>query len=299
MVKGGFIPRAKKSLDKRFSLTRNFGAPSLNIPLAFSVEDLKGDISGPREQGENLCSAMTTSEIGADEWGIPMSGAFQAMAISLCCGRPLFNIGASVDDALKSGREYGFLPKNKEPFSWEEKGESFVCEYTNWPQELIELAKRYRIAGGDFVVDGPYDAFDNFRTQLYAHRPNNGISLGIPWFQTFNGTGPNGIVHTPDPTYGLTWHNIEMKGFDRIGGIDYIKCRSWNKADGARTYFYFSRPIFNLMLGMAGAIGKMYKSTDEQVVGQLKDTPRNLIEFMLDLYNQVLFKYRQLQYKHQ
>lgn len=291
----GLLPTRPKGIDKRFSLTKNFGAASLDLPEKFSIEDEKGDINGPRDQGQNLCSAYTTTELGADEFGIPMSAAFQAMAISLTSRKPLYIQGTDLHSALKSGRVYGFLPKEKEPFSWEEKGEAFVCEPANWPYPLLHEAEKYRIKGGDFIVDGSYDHFDNCRSALYQHKPDNGISVGMPWYTSFGSTKRDGIVMAPQG--GFSWHNVAFKGWFTKNGIEYVIVRSWEKTGGDNSYFYFNRAFFNQLMGTWGAMAKMYKGVGDEVIDQLRNDATSISEMILDLYYIVLHKLYTLQYK--
>lgn len=289
---GGFVPRAKKAHDKRFSLTRNFGAPSLILPERFSVEDEKGDINGQRDQLRNFCTACTSSEIGADEWGKPMSQKFQALAISLIYRKPIYIQGAPIDVAMKSGRFYGFLPLDKEPQNIKDSDyEPYICDPANWPQDSSHSleALKYKIPGGDFVVDGPYDHFDNYRAQLYWHKPDNGIALGMPWWASIS-SALNGIVDSF--LWGtIFWHAVSVKGFEPKDGQMRIKVRSWDKNKGKDSYFFFNRETFNRILSTPGAIGKMYLNVDESMVEDLKERKLSITEQILNLYYQVLFRF--------
>jgi hypothetical protein len=289
----GFVPRPKKAHDKRFSLTRNFGAASLILPERFSVKGEKGDINGQRNQLHNFCTACTSSEIGADEWGKPMSMKFAALCISLIIGKRLDIEGASIDAMMKAGRVYGFLPLEKEPENIRKsKDEKYICEAQNWPSDASTAleAIKYRIPGGDFVVDGPYDHFDNFRSALYAHKPDNGISLGIPWYQSIS-MSPSGIVRA---LFGnISWHDTYVEGWEEIEGETRIKVRSWDIGAGDDSYYYFNRELFNKIMKVNGSIGKIYMHTDESLVEDLKERNLSLYEQILNLYYFLLFKLAQ------
>lgn len=288
-MKLGFKPLPLTAIDLRFGLTRNFGAPSLDLPRKYDVEDEKGDITGPRDQGENMCTAYALSEIGSDEHGIPMSPDFQAMLISLIAGLPVYQWGASIRNAMKSGNLFGFLPVDKCPFKWEEKGEAFVCEPANWPPELLTIAEQYRMPGGYFLVDGPYDAFDNFRAQLFQHRPDNGIAIGIPWYRSFNDADEhNGFI--PEPVGFIGWHAITVKGFRRVDGMEVLRVRSWDgKKFGNRSYGYFTRERFNQVMAVQGAEGRMFKDVAEDLVEALKNERLSLREIYLNFYYKLIF----------
>jgi len=287
----GFIPRARKAHDRRFSVTKNFGVSSLVLPSRFSVEDSKGDVNGPRDQLRNFCTAATGSEIGADEHGKKMSMKFQALAISLVRGEPLYQSGATIDEGMKAGRIYGFLPLEKEPKNIQESEyEPYICDPANWPKDSSHTieALKYKIPGGDFVVDGPYDHFDNFRSTIYAHKPDNGISLGIPW-RTSISLARDGIVS--DPLWGDTfWHDVDMKGWETINGEERIRVRSWDRISGDHSYFFFNRKQFNALLSTAGAIGKIYKNIDESVIEDLKERDLSIYEQIINLLYVIRFK---------
>lgn len=299
LPQSGFLPKPKDHFHDRFSLTRVFGAASLDLPLRFSVEDAKGDINGPRQQRLNFCTACTQSEIGADEWGIPMSQKFQALAISLIIHAPLYNAGSSIDDSMKSGRVYGFLPLDKEPDSIKNLDESTfyeptICDPSNWPSSVFTDALKYQITGGDFYVDGPYDAFDNYRSQLYQHRPDNGISCGVPWYSSFNATRSDGLV--AGPAGPNSWHDIDMKGWETIHGVPYIVIRSWDLDAGKDTYFYFNRAIWNQIMAVPGSVGKIFKNVNEVLVNDLKERRASLAEQITNLYYLISFKLSQIKH---
>jgi hypothetical protein len=294
----GFIPKPKDHFHNRFSITRNFGAASLDLPARFSVEDAKGDINGPRQQFNNFCSAATQSEIGADEFGIPMSQKFAALAISQIIKQPLYIAGASIDDSMKAGTTYGYLPLAQEPDNIKElqpfqNAEPTICEISNWPADIFAKALKYIISGGHFYIDGPYDAFDNFRSQIYQHRPDNGISCGVPWYSIFNRTPSTGIVRAPGGTVAA-WHDVDMKGWETINGALYIVIRSWDLNEGKDTYFYFSRAAWNAIMAVPGAVGKMFKNADESLVNDLKQRRLSISEQIMNLYYQISFKLSQL-----
>lgn len=284
----GLRPEPRTAIDKRFSLTRRFGTPSLDLPREFDVENEKGDIRGPRSQRDNHCTAETLAEIGSDEHGIPMSADFQAMLISLISGYPIHTMGATIKNAMKSGNLFGFLPEDKTPEVFKDKDEAYVNETANWDPKLLEIAEQYRARGGHFLVDGPYDHFDNFRAHLNQHAPDNGIAIGIPWYRSFNDTPSSGIVPAGDEL--ISWHAITVKGFRRVDGQDVIRVRSWSgKRFGNRSYAYFTRARFNELLSVPGAEGRMYKDIPDDAIAALKAERLNLSEVFLNFYYKLIF----------
>lgn len=294
-LKKGFVPKPRDHFHDRFSLTRTFGAASADLPARFSVEDARGDVNGPQQQLENFCTACTQAEMAADQWGVAMSMKFSALAISLVNHSPIYSSGASIDDGMKSGRVYGYLPLSLEPQNIQDMGagdEAKICDPSNWPSSVYAAALKYQIAGGDFYVDGPYDAFDNYRAAIYQHRPDNGIAVGLPWYSLFNQTPETGIARAPSG--GFAWHDVDMKGWETINGVLYIKIRSWDIDSGADTYFYFSRSIWNKLMAVQGSVGKMFKPVDAVLADQLKNTRASLAEQLMNLYYQVSFKLAQI-----
>lgn len=280
---GGLKPTPRSRRD--FSLTRTFGAPSLDLPRRYDVEDEKGDITGPREQEENFCTAYAISEIGSDEFGVPMCAHFQAAAISRLTGWAILN-GADMRIATLSGNKIGFLPARSCPYHRQEADRLFLCTWANWPQSLKDEASLYKMPAF-FEVDGPYDPFDNYRAALYRHRPDNGIAVGIPWYRSFNSTPPSGIAPKPDTL--VSWHAVTVKGFEKRRGTEVIKIRSWSgKSFGRRSYAYFDRETFNALMRTRGSIGYMYKDVPDTLIEQLRAARVSLVDRVFDLTSELL-----------
>lgn len=282
---GGLKPTARSRRD--FSLTKVFGAPSLDIPRQYDVEDEKGDINQPRVQEDMFCLAYAISELGADEHGIPMDAHFQAAFMGLLAGAPILN-GADMRVGIKSGRTFGFLPTSLCPFHNQDVTREHIADWNNWPWHLVDEAGKYKMPAF-FKVDGPYDAFDNHRAQLYRHKPDNGIALGIPWYESFNETGSNGIVKPGEGAY--FWHAVTVKGYRYINNKEYVRVRSWSgRMFGKNSYGYFTREQFNKLLATAGSISFMYKDIPDNLILSLKERQLDLLEILLDLRSRVLIK---------
>jgi len=279
---GGLLPTPRSRKD--FSATRAFGAPSLDLPARYDVEDEKGDVAGPRTQEHNFCTAYAVSELGSDEHGVPMDAHFQAAAIGMLAGAPILG-GADMRDAIRSGRTFGFLPVSRCPFHGERTPREILGDAGKWPNltELLEVAADYRMPAF-FKIDGPYDPFDNLRAHLYAQRPDNGVVIGIPWYENFNRA--RGIIPAPKGSY--TWHAVTVKGFRTVKGQEVLRVRSWNGTSfGDESYAYLTRERFNALMTTWGAIAFMYKDVPDDLIASLRERRLDLQEVILDLLSRL------------
>jgi hypothetical protein len=275
----GYLPTPRSRKD--FSLAKVFGVSNLDLPDEFDL----GAVRRPVTQGQNLCTSEALAEDASDEFGIEMDSNWQAGKISLAFGQPIYKRGTDMRKAMDSGRIFGFLPKKLSPFSWEKKGEEFICAWENWPRELDELAAGYRRAAYFNVLkDSPYDAYDTMRTALHEH--GNRILVGMPWYQSFN-SAKKGFITRAEGSF--TWHAVTVKGWGKKG----MKVRSWSGTNGGdKSYYYFPRSVWNECFAKEGAIAFMYRDVDINLIDSIKQRDFSISEILLDLYSKLLIKVR-------
>lgn len=160
--------------------------------------------------------------------------------------------GANVRDACNAAVTYGFIRKNQSPFTYNEnkttdKTRDFLANWLNWPKSLDVLAAINRL-GSFFAVDGPYDAFDNFRSALYKNYQtgvNCGILFGLNWRPEWTYMAKGMIVDNYTLSLG-DGHMVYLRGVTYFNGIPYIKMQqSWGKDIGDNGIFYLPRNVIN------------------------------------------------------
>ena len=127
--------------------------------------------------------------------------------------------GHSLRTQAKVACNFGVLPKELSPFSWQDKGEEFISNPDNWDKSLDLKAEPYK-AGGFFSVvkDSPYDTYDSIRVSLAMHDVDKeGITVGIKWFGEFNSTPDEGILPTPNEKGFSCGHNIQVYDWNEKG----------------------------------------------------------------------------------
>lgn len=113
----------------------------------------------------------------------------------------------------------------------------------------------------DIQKGGDLDWFDACRVAMILGKPEGrAVSIGSPWFPEF--MNPlDGIIQVPNwsitvpgtSIQRITWHNWAMKGWNTFNGAPYITSKPWIGPDyGLKGFSYFSRPIFNTLMNIAG-----------------------------------------------
>lgn len=128
------------------------------------------------QKGSDYCSAFATdtaSSIQEDivpcpEWGFAMSKMLS---------NDLEEWGQDLRTACKRVVKYGTLPKDKSPYSLDNKDDTFLRDIKNW-EFLDHYASPYR-KKSFLKVEGQYDSYDDIRATMWKF--NSAVILGVKW----------------------------------------------------------------------------------------------------------------------
>lgn len=160
--------------------------------------------------------------------------------------------GANLRDAANALVNYGSLPKNQSPFTYDENKPSdqsrdFLANWNNWPANLDAIASAYKL-GSYLTTDGPYDAFDNICSALYTNflqKVPCGVIFGLNWRPEWV-FAEGGIINENYATSSGGGHAVYLIGVSFINSIPYIVCQnSWGKAVGNRGLYFLPRNVIN------------------------------------------------------
>lgn len=244
----GLIPLPKDKRDRSHHLT--FGGVSISdLPAEYIVEPKDIDDQG----GTQFCTAYATSESAETQFDKIFSPDFSTAAISQEAGKNIAFSGANLRDAMKAGKNYGFLPQTSAPVNWRETSPEFVANLQNWPEALREEAKQYRM-DSFYAVDGPRDFFDNIRMAIWIARndPDDNkrtVVVGSKWFAEWQTTSPSGIIPEQYSNF-ITYHAHRIIGWTTINGQLYlVDQQAQGPAFGKNGRCYFSRSVANREFG--------------------------------------------------
>lgn len=222
-----------------------FGA-AISIPKTLGRARLPVD----DQQDTNFCTGYGTSKANAYRVGDDFSPEFQVAMIGEYAGQPILN-GTDPKTAMDACVLNGSLLKYLSPFSLAKNGPTFIAEYLNWPQKLINQGPAEAPAGYFTVVDDPQaDIFDDIREALILAKADNGVVMAFGhWYDEFNAAAndPSKKGMMPIPSKPpITFHNYDYIDFDTIDGVDVIVAQlsqGTDFADGGQCYF--SREVIN------------------------------------------------------
>lgn len=239
------VPLYKKK--KQYSFHRTFGAAALT-----GLPDSYGPISSDAYQGGTVfCTDYTTAGICSDEDGVPYSPEYNLSKQTLILNvNPTTFAGATLESAIKVPITFGLLPQDQAPLTWIKDGQTVVADSKNWPANLDQVAVQNK-RPYYFFVDGPYDAFDNFRSAIWLKKLS--VGAGMPWYNEYNSVGPDGIL--PNGVNQESWHAVNICGWQTINGIPYITCKPWAGSNyGKNGVVFFSRGEFNRNMSLQGTV---------------------------------------------
>lgn len=263
-IGGGLV---KDKPDKRdFSLGGIFG--TINIKDVPMEDFIVGTSPILDQQSTDFCTAFALTAISAYQEGISLSPEYTFAQIKRARGE-FEEWGASLKDGLKVAKNIGFLPKDKAPFSLEDKDDSFLRNWSNWPAELDVLAAPHK-KEAYFTVDGQRDRFDSIRAALWQFKnEKRGIYTGSLWRSEWT-FAKNGIIPTEQfqGEYGHAW---AICGQKIINGEPYLVAQLSNGTEiGDGGFFYFPRSVINRELYNAYMFKDLTEIPKEKIVELLK-----------------------------
>lgn len=233
--------------DKRdFSLHRTFPQFGTTTPPVLPFEDYTYDI-GVQLPDQNVelipygCTGETQTDIKTDQDRIPYDAEYTYRETCFMEGHAE-DQGCDIRTSVKCLRDYGARPNGKP-----------------------ETEAQNHRSGFSFNVDkvAGRDWFDSFRIALRANK--QGISVGTPWFPTWNYYAVEGVL--PSPSYGelkvinadassFSWHNYALKGEIVKNDEPMLRVKAWGGTHiGDKGWLYMNRDCFNKAFDIYGTIG--------------------------------------------
>lgn len=264
-IYGGLQPKTPDSRD--FSLGSLFGTPEAPVDISFIIDDL----FGVKDQKDtDFCAAYAATSCSEKQEGVELSPEYQFNVIKKIDGRP-DGWGAQLRDTMSSFVKYGSVPQEKsdELLIGTGKGRydrDFIVKSDQWrkldPYAMIFRKKSY------FDVDGPYDAFDNIRSQMWTHRKDKCTAIvGTTWRNSWTKQS-DGIIPMQYEEKGFG-HAIEIVGQKVIKDKMYLVAKLSNGEEiGDGGYFYFPREVVNKEFPVYGMY--MFKDLSREEVEYLK-----------------------------
>lgn len=243
-----------------FQFHKVFGALS---PLELPMGDF--DVNEPvfiENQGSSdICPSEMATALAEAFYGIDFEPTYTFAKTKQIEG-DWQSWGADPNDALKSGVDFGFLPKDKSPFTLE-NGRNFIANPDNWPKELDAIAAAYKM-GSFYNVRGPHDFFDNVRSALYINyqsRVKSPVGTGAYFYGGWLHADGGIVPTTQPPESQLVPHAFIFFGQRIIDGVPYLKAQlSSGKEAGDDGVLYFSRDTVNKLCLFAKCYREIAKS---------------------------------------
>ncbi len=276
MIKSGTFPTFTDKRDYDFA--RNFGAV-VSFPDNFNVDSGKSMPDQEADQNPYECTSYTTNDIALDEDNRSYAyGYLYAKALNMA-GYPPTQQGMDIREALKASRVYGLLPLDKTPDDLADSGESYNSDYRHWPAEL-DVEAAYHRRGKYFNVQPLNgDWFDGIRSAIQVN--NRSVSVGTPWYPSWNNIGNDGIVSTMPNGTPTSWHNWKIAGWKTINGVPYLLGKTWQGKDyGDNGWAYFPREVINAVWCIQGTQAFTFgKATSDDLLTIKVDILQTVLAF--------------------
>lgn len=240
-------------LSKNFTHNKLFG----------SVPRLPRTLNRPKrpveDQGNTLrCAAYSAAVAGGYIHSRRFSPDWQARKITSIQGFDIDDRGSDPNAAMKSQRDYGYLPKASE-----------------LAPDADTLALGYHVAGWVKVVahDG-LDTFDAIREALFmAYNPNTQDGAPVHAFGTFYHEWTRaGIIPTEYSAFA-GYHAYLFVDFITTDGVDYLIAQnSYGPGAGATGFHYFPREVVNREFARSGTTLKIAKPLTPDQIARAKET---------------------------
>lgn len=244
-----------------FDFHKSFGTVQTSLPASFDVD---ANLWMPDQNAMGLpmgCTGFAQSDLCADEDGV----IYDPQDLYLNTPPGGLN-GRDIRDSLKTLETRG------------------VREYIT-----SNALGNKRTAYFNVQSAGAIDMFDAIRLAIFStQNEHRAVSIGIPWFSEFKYVKSDGILPVPIfDTSHVNWHNAKVSGWVSIGGVLYLKVKSWQGASyGDRGWCYMSRELCNVLFSFNGTgaftVTKV-KPTDIQVVDM--NVVAKIVSFIRQLFN--------------
>ncbi len=236
--------------NKDFDFHKTFGT-AVTFPTDFSVD--KGLTMPDQNSDGNYfeCTDYTTNDIGTDLYGIVFTNGRLFAKTLLMEGQPWTTQGADIRSALKAAKVYGLLPFDKTPQELQHTAESFNADYRHWPVALDAIASEYRL--GDLFNIQPLNGewFDGIRSAIFTN--NLPVTIGTPWYSTWENIGSDGICSTIPTGTPSGWHNWKIAGWKTVNGVPYLLAKTWQgNRYGDNGWSYYPREVINALWKIYG-----------------------------------------------
>jgi hypothetical protein len=247
--------------SKNFSHHRFFGASPLTALPNTLGRSLKWVMDQKYSQ---RCTGYSGAADGSHIHGRAFSGDWQAAKIGLIQGRSVDDppFGGDPNAAMKSERDFGFLPLSDAPFSIDRDGLD-GSGMSVWPKDLDAKATKFDNIPGFVRVDGPYDHFDNIRNALFmAYDPSTRTGATVRafgrWFHDWSNT-PDGIIPTTTNHFA-GWHAYNFLDWCAEHADCLIAQNSYGTAAGKGGFHHFPREVVNREFATWGSSLKIVKT---------------------------------------
>lgn len=203
----------------------------------------------------DFCGGFASAAVSEDQELVELNGEFSFQAAKKLIGGDAWKSwGLNLRDVCKAGCDIGFLEQEYYPFeNRDDINRDFVANPANWPEDLDMLAADHRKASY-FIVDGPHDTFDNFRSVMWKNRSESrSILTGVAWRDSWT-LANNGIIpRTGWENEQKTGHAIKIFGQILLKDPEnpgkmalYLIAQLSNGSDiGDKGLFYFPREVVN------------------------------------------------------
>lgn len=243
-IGGGLNPLPEDKRD--FSHDAVFG--SIKKEELPAIDFVVSEPLGIKDQGEtDFCTAYATCASSEDQEGILLNPEFIFM-MSKVLSKNLNAYGQDLRVIMKAHCKFGTIEQQYFPFPYDNSTpRNVIVDPKNWDlNNLSGLAYEHR-KNSFFIVDGPYDIFDNFRSSMWMHKEElKSISTGAGWRDSWT-KAPGGVIEDIDySNEPESPHAFKIYGQKTINGVLYLIAQLSNGIDiGDQGLFYFPRGVVN------------------------------------------------------
>lgn len=179
------------------------------------------------------CVALTAADICGNVDMTPYSADFLYAYTLKLMGKEPNTAGLDPYTGMLTPIVYGLLPMNLVDFTSQTMGELYIANWKNYAIEDRIAAQKTSRAG----VKGLY----SYKSIVgHMEKYQQGVSLTVKWYQSFDLCGPNGLL--PAPKGNFSYHNVAVYDHGFLG----LKLKPWlGKEFGDGGYCYMSEGIFN------------------------------------------------------